>query len=1340
MSRNSLKFGLFPEIQMTVGLNTINNVFPINRFQYIATTRSGIYKLDASGVKLSAPHKFCCSVYIEEYQLIAGISSVGGELSILKANDFKEPLISHYKTDMMAVFHLIYSPKSHAIISVGSGIRVYTLNCILPPRAFAGADPTVSITLRSKFADSYETSVLNAPCLDIDTEKIYLPTNRGFALFDLNGNQYNLVSKLSASSLTAAALSPYNSRLITAHTSNGLFVWEQCGNLSKRYSIGNSNILSIRFISKEFVLFVDSNMWVFILDLKTSKFFHCLTLDRKPNRLITVPGENPKFIMSDNNNLNIYHVSIPWKAYILNTTQPYVIQRCYKYNSAMRLLLFCKSNAFTFHSPKTRKMLTVATMTQSSGASSFFYDRSLIANYLPGSKGIEVLQTNLRHDLLFVPTEGGNVSVYTTGSNPCTEQLQIELQATTVTLCQMEDKWIYCFGTEHGELHFYDASTFKFIKRSLVKKDPIISIFYHHNTNSLIIIQKDTIMRFNLIDLRVSQQFRIANFTKAYFHGDLLCIACNNGFIQGYDIEDNKISEINDKSSIFHSDEVTGIAFDSNIVVSVSKDQYLKVWDNNLFSLGEIWFPFPLNACEIINGDRDIVVGTDNEVIIVKGSLLFDICDQEFPMIDNYNKLDDELSTEALILEKKAEKAKLETILNGKVEEKDVTFTRSNRFKRFNNMNRMSQITERRIEPRKSEMSEAEKRRIVNEMNKITEDGINYNNQVRAMKIPEPQPEEEQQEEKPEIKEEEETHEEITIDEYEETPKYDSEPETEPEHEEEPEAEVEEAHKEEEEAKYKPQKEAPKVEVAPEEEEEYEYEYDEEVQPTEQETPEKTGETPNNIVESSVEKVKGGKEGGRTSHRTRLRKKKVVKKTEEEKRHKIKKNENTTSTLSTISTISTKSNNSNTSTNSVSSLNSQGSSEYQIEDKQHKIHEPKSSKVETKTRVSNPRRKSNVQSSKSKNSSHSDSKKEKTSRKLSKKRSRQFSPQRNSSNLIPTSSDHISIHHSTDELPNLNSVKPTMETSQIAPKRTIERYAPDMNMNNATKSQVSISPTGKYFNRSTQLAYKRGERLLMKPRAPTPPPRHSYGRYFVQKVMPHRRRVRTPPMRPKKVFFEIPPPNILLDEAMVMKKIVQGENEYIPLLTRFYSNQDLVKKRLRTPTPLATMVPKETANQTVEETKSPMISVNHIETTKKQQKNEVETHEDAQAEEVKADPYFPHHLGSIKNLIPDKKPASKRQTTLFKFQEETKEEARPIPLLSFAQAKKECIQPQPMLKKTGKPTYLSARGKGSKPVLGSLMDSVVVHRLNVRKSHKNMKLVRIRSLDDHGMQSQIVIP
>ncbi|OHT05933.1 hypothetical protein TRFO_26143 [Tritrichomonas foetus] len=667
----NLKFGLQAKYQINTGVASANTYFPLNGHEFLATTRGGMYKCENEIIKKVYNIKCSTAVLVKEYNLIVTVSAIGGELSVMMTDDIETPLISRFKTDQIGIFHILYSHKSKVLITVGSGIYVWKLNVKMPVRITSIHKPEVSITLHSKHSLNYDTSILNPPSFDYESELLYLPTKNGFAGFDIDGKEKKLFTKVESTAQTASSLCFENKKFLTARHADGFHLWTKNGTLLKKIPGGVSSILAIRFINRHFALFMDSNLYIFIIDIKTSKFFHCITLPSKPNSLTIIHKECPYLAICHGSQITMLEIVLPWTVWKGMTTQPYFIQRCPKINEAARVLIYCKSSIFSFLSPKDARNLTSAVDTQPSAPLSHFYDRGLFIEHSFDQTNTFVETTRVsqisenKRDLLFITTVGSNTSIFSTGDNPCKVFKTLEIQISSIVICKIDESFMYCFSNNQGELIFYNYSDLAFQKRILITKNWIKKIHYHHQSNSIIVVFENEVHLFDLLSFKDIQKITIKDGSNSHLIGNLLLFGCKTGFLDSCFVEcvdgNYKLSVFEDNFGHYHDDCITNFAFSSDFFITVSLDRTLKIWNYHLSLLCEITFPFPLYACEILNGSRDILVGTDNEILVVKGLKVFrGQIDSEIPEIDNFDRISDSLTTQLMTLAQKQEEEEIE--------------------------------------------------------------------------------------------------------------------------------------------------------------------------------------------------------------------------------------------------------------------------------------------------------------------------------------------------------------------------------------------------------------------------------------------------------------------------------------------------------------------------------------------------------------------------------------------------------------------------------------------------------------------------------------------------------
>jgi hypothetical protein len=95
-----------------------------------------------------------------------------------------------------------------------------------------------------------------------------------------------------------------------------------------------------------------------------------------------------------------------------------------------------------------------------------------------------------------------------------------------------------------------------------------------------------------------------------------------HGIVEGFQMTDRDLVRAFERTAA-HAKAVTAFAFSFSFIASVSLDGMLCVWTYDLVPLAVVTFPFALYATEVTNGQRDMVIGTDNEALLVRGSEIF---------------------------------------------------------------------------------------------------------------------------------------------------------------------------------------------------------------------------------------------------------------------------------------------------------------------------------------------------------------------------------------------------------------------------------------------------------------------------------------------------------------------------------------------------------------------------------------------------------------------------------------------------------------------------------------------------------------------------------------------
>lgn len=636
--QNNLHWGVHHQIKIPFKKPTVYSCFPINKSEIIAITSNSIIRLEKSTIKESAPLSLSTAIFIEQQNVIVGVSSTTSEFFFIRPYDLAHHISTNVRTKQVPTFHILYSPKSSLLITAGKNIKVWNLKCIMPSHNVISVPPIIEITLRNVFDSSFEVDLLNPPLFDFQRELLVLPESTGFNAYDMDCKFVKQMTKLSASPRTAAAISKDSSNIITFDPkTGGAYEWNINGTLLRNQTIGNSAIVSCRYLNEFFVIFLDSKNNIYLYDTQTLRLFLCDQLSEKPSSIFlyyTSTSFFPTFSICYDNSIDFYEVVMPWKLWMSTVPKPHMIKICRKRKKAARLLIHTDNEYVYFISPKTQKTLTSSTTSSPAKISDIHYDRGM--------------ESSENRDQLFMAVYDTNLTISSTSTVPCTEITAIDMKIASVFECDMDKIHYYGVATSNGELVIHDYNTFEPVKRYIVAVAKVLSAKYDSKYGTVLFFYEHEIIRFDIttgnvhshIDLNTNQEagtifdFKDELALVGYKSGKISIILCNK----------TGMVNLSHESCVFHSLEVTGFSINTNFFISVSLDQQMKFWSFNGSNILTLTLPLPLYSVEVINGKRDIVVGTDRDLMFIEGRTLF--CEKFEPkddIIDNYNEKDDSL-------------------------------------------------------------------------------------------------------------------------------------------------------------------------------------------------------------------------------------------------------------------------------------------------------------------------------------------------------------------------------------------------------------------------------------------------------------------------------------------------------------------------------------------------------------------------------------------------------------------------------------------------------------------------------------------------------------------------
>lgn len=655
---NIIDFGIYEDFSITFNTGNITNIFPLNHRECIASTSKEIIRFERKIIKARYPYTFSSCFVVPDTEFIVGVTFKYGTFTVFKLSDVSEPLLKDYQTNHHGIFHMFYSHKSNSIITIGSGIRVFTLRIEYPDKKIRISNPKVLFTQRSSFANDYETTILTPPPFDPETELIYLPTSNGICPFTLDGKQLTSYTRIAATIKTVYTFNRHTKELLTYDTTDGMSLWGPSDNLICHFSTAGSSLIAMLFVDEENVICFNSFNSLFYLNTKTGRTFHCISLQQRPTRLFLVHVQNqPVLFVCFGNSMKALKVVIPWKVWNINVKETVSIQRCNKFFESARVLVAMRGSFVKLYTPKSGEKVTVATPKLAVNSSSFFYDRGVFERYvfnkekLEFSMKIEKTLPGGSRDVLFVVLENGRIIEFNTTVSPCEEVMSVKTKATFMTICRYNEKWCYAVCSPNSDLYILDYQNLKETNHFTVVNDRLLKFFYHYESESIVMIFSRKTILFDLKKGQIGDVLSIEGNNVTSLFANMLKYGYESGYIAHVEIENGKLIAT-DKNGMQrpHSEAVSCFSFSLCFWISVGVDGKVIFWNYANEKIYQLSFPIALRVGAIMNGKRDVLVATDSEIMIIEGCSLFNKndVDREISEIDNFDRLNDNLSSEVI--------------------------------------------------------------------------------------------------------------------------------------------------------------------------------------------------------------------------------------------------------------------------------------------------------------------------------------------------------------------------------------------------------------------------------------------------------------------------------------------------------------------------------------------------------------------------------------------------------------------------------------------------------------------------------------------------------------------
>ncbi|OHS95968.1 hypothetical protein TRFO_37886 [Tritrichomonas foetus] len=640
MERDALiKFGIFQDSIHVHNYSDITSVCMSDNDSYILATPSQIVKINGHSIIDSSPLQFSSVTFASKHNLLIAISHRSFSLFVLPLNDLGRPILANYPTSQLVVSFVIFAPKSDTIITIGEKIKVWKLNVI---HYSPSIPPGVSISCLRTFKGTFGVMSYSSVGFDENQEILFIPTNDGIRLFTIEGELVQTVGRITATMSSLFVYSQNNREILTYDRSEGMSLWSSIGTLVKRIPFGGSTVSTMEFVDDENVLVTDENGALYLLNVKTNRSFLCLTLPRKPIRVFVIHTRKPMILVLFENTYELMRVSIPWTVFATHVVRPIHSNIVPKINYRSRLLVQTENSFAKLFSPNDGTIVTAATPSCPASPVSLYYDRGCIVHYeksLYKSYKAKIIETDSNKEVLLMCLDDGQTIIFDTIASPAKEVSIRYLRAKYIMPCIFNNEWCYVATAEGGDISLFNYNDFTLIASFNLTNTKIVSVNYHAPSNTLIAQYSNELIRFSFDQKTIVGKISLgikSTLTEIFDESIFVCDV--DGKIHKFTLENN-LSITKDSIEISgHNSAISSISFGPTFFLSSSMDGTVVVWDYSFNKVSVITSPLPIYVVSWLNGGRDIILGTESELMQISGREIFrdeDVDDENFE-IDNF--------------------------------------------------------------------------------------------------------------------------------------------------------------------------------------------------------------------------------------------------------------------------------------------------------------------------------------------------------------------------------------------------------------------------------------------------------------------------------------------------------------------------------------------------------------------------------------------------------------------------------------------------------------------------------------------------------------------------------
>lgn len=593
--------------------SSIIEVFLGRNGKKFASCNCGIFEICGNEEKMICNIKLVSSLYICQYDMCIGILESSYEFVFIDINDNGCVHRSGVFSPEKSMCRLVFYPLHNVLLHIGSGFTSWKIQ-----KAF----PFFTIDFYGSFSCSYNVYFTNPLCYNINIGTILMPTPTGIMMYTLLGEEFMIQSKYPTTSDTLFSYYCDTNEVVTYDITFGICLWDSKANLLNQYDLGFLRFISISFINPQFLLCIDSQFSVYILNLKNKKHYYCGDVLKGYSRIHILCTNPFMFSLSKGSTFETYNVTIPFHIWNIGIDRTCKIINKHPCNFSEPVIIENKFSLSLYSSDTS----------------------SQLSQFLP-NEGYSIISSS------FVSIDEGKSShiniVLDDGSLYRIKQFdgakkiegRYSLNACLV-YTYIEDKIVHeIIGTRTGYLYTNCSDNFNNYRCISINNEPIQVVSYDSINKGFLILCSSIVYYINN-EYILGEIIQIDVDYTCCLHNNRIYIGKTSGQLDVIEVRDSHGISISKNPEIcYHSGKVISFSFSPTFWISCGIDNSIQLWDYNNINFSTVTLPFSICSCYILNSNRDILIISNKECVKIDGSIVFGTNHQNSNLSPCFNEI-----------------------------------------------------------------------------------------------------------------------------------------------------------------------------------------------------------------------------------------------------------------------------------------------------------------------------------------------------------------------------------------------------------------------------------------------------------------------------------------------------------------------------------------------------------------------------------------------------------------------------------------------------------------------------------------------------------------------------